>query len=82
LNEKFFKSWRIWASFFMKNPVCWSESYFSGQNLAKIRQSKKHWNLTGLWHHIIAAANTAKDVISVNARWVKLLQLGSCTRSW
>jgi hypothetical protein len=62
--------------------LCRSNYYFSGRNLAKIRQSKKHWNLTGLWHHMIAAAKTAKDVISVNASWVKLLQLGSRTRSW
>jgi len=76
-EKKFIKSWRIWFSFFMKNPLCRSKSYFSGRNLAKIRQSKKHWNLAGVWHYVIAAGETAKDVISVNARWEVAREVGS-----
>jgi hypothetical protein len=28
----------------MKNPLNSSKSYFSGRNLAKTRQEKKHWH--------------------------------------
>jgi hypothetical protein len=34
----FFEIWRNWAHFFMENPSYNSKSYFSGKDLAKIRQ--------------------------------------------
>jgi hypothetical protein len=48
----FFKIWWIWVIFFMKNPLYRSKSYFSDQNVAKIRQWKKHYANN---HHVHAS---------------------------
>jgi hypothetical protein len=39
-KNKSFKIWRIWAIFFIKNPLYRLKSYFSGQSLAKFRPIK------------------------------------------
>jgi hypothetical protein len=37
-KNKLFEIWQFGSFFSMKNPFYWLESYFSGRNLAKIRQ--------------------------------------------
>jgi hypothetical protein len=52
-KKNFFKIWWIWVSFFFPWKILWIGWYhkFSGQNLVKFCQEKKHWLCVGAPQH-------------------------------
>ncbi len=66
-NFFFFKIWRSWVfSFSMRNPLHRLKPYFSGRNLAKIRQQKKEMRL----HSQIQARNIAINMLWTMKKWL------------